>query len=110
VQLDRQLIDVTGDFGALRFVLFQFAAKFIRIRECGRVRCLRLRNEGLLSALLAGQIHSRGGSVRDQRRFAMLAMKENIGIGVDFANGMHGKETSTRYASLSHIIVRAKSI
>ena len=91
MELDRELIDVTGHFGALRFVLFQLAANFIRIRERGRVRCFRLRNERLFSAFLTGQIHSRCGTRRDQRRFAMLAVKENIGIGFDFADGMHGK-------------------
>ena len=110
MQLDRELIDVTGHFCALRFVFFQLAAKFVGVSERACARTLRQRHRGLLSAFLTRQIHSRCGTRRDQRCFAMLAVKENIGIGVDFANGMHGKETSTRYASLSHIIVRAKSI
>ena len=94
MQLDRELVDVTGHFGALRFVFFQLPANFIRIRECSCVRCFRLRNGRLLSAFLTGQVHAGGRSVRDQCGLAMLAMKENVRIGFDFADGMHGKLTS----------------
>jgi len=81
MQLDRELIDVSGHFGALRFVFLQLA----------RIWLFRLRNECLLSAFLTRQIHAGGRSVRDQRRFAMLAVKENIGIGFDFADRIHGQ-------------------
>ena len=32
MQLNRQLIDVTGHFGSLRFVLFQFPLNFVQLR------------------------------------------------------------------------------
>ena len=86
MQLDRELIDVTRHFGALRFVLFQLAANFIGISERTGAWLFRLRHRSLLSAFLTRQIHSRCGTRRDQRCFAMLAVKENIGIGFDFAD------------------------
>ena len=91
MQLDRELIDVSGHFGALRFVFLQLAANFVGVRERARIWLFRLRNECLLSAFLTRQIHAGGRSVRDQRRFAMLAVKENIGIGFDFADRIHGQ-------------------
>jgi hypothetical protein len=98
VQLNRELIDVTGHFCALRFVFLQLSAKFVSVGQCVRVRLFRLRHVGRLPAFLASQIHSRGGSIRYQRSFAMLAMKEDVGIGRDFAERMfrrfHGRETS----------------
>jgi hypothetical protein len=103
MQLDRELVDVTGHFRALRFVLFQLAANLFRIRERAGVGTFCLWNERLFAALLTGQLHSRGGACRDQRSFAMLAVKENIGIGFDFADGMHTNIPSNPYASLSHI-------
>ena len=110
MQLDRELVDVTSDFGALRFVLFQFSSKLFCIRERSLARPFRFRDQRLLATFLAGQIHPGRRSIRDQRRFAMLAVKENIRIGFDFADGMHGKETSTRYAALSHIVPAANFI
>jgi hypothetical protein len=57
-----------------------------------------------LAALLTGQHHAGGGSIRDQRRFAMLAMEEDVGISRDFAGKMfrrfHDKQTSSPYARL----------
>ena len=103
MQLNRELIDVTGHFSALRFVLFQLSPNFIGICECARAWSFRLRNERLLSAFLTRQVHPGGRSIRDQRSFAMLAMKENVGIGCDFAERMfrrfHNNETSRRYAA-----------
>ena len=89
MQLDRELIDVAGDLSALRFVLFQFAANLIRVRERACIWLFNLRNRCLLSAFLAGQIQPRGRSIRDERCFAMLAVKENIGISRDFAHRVH---------------------
>src|SRR5437588_145485 len=94
VQLDRKLVDVTGYFGALRFVLSQFAAKLFGIREHVRARFLRHWHGRDLTAFLTGQIHSGGGPIRYQRRFAMLTVKENVGISGDFAESVHPRETS----------------
>src|SRR5262249_19866378 len=55
MQLDRELIDVTGDFSALRFVLFQFAAKVLRVRQCAGACLSRFRHSGELAALLTSQ-------------------------------------------------------
>ena len=110
VQLDRELVDITGHFRALRFVFLQLPANFIGVSEGARTRTLRHWHCGLLAAFLTGQIHPGRRSIRDQRRFAMLAVKENIRIGFDFADRMHGHETSTRYAALSHIVPAANFI
>jgi len=103
VQLNRELINVAGDFGALRFVLFQFSAKLFGVGESVRARTLRRRHGSLLSAFLTGQIHSRRRTVRDQCCFAMLAIEEDIGIGRDFARRMfrrfHSKRASRGCAS-----------
>jgi hypothetical protein len=57
-----------------------------------------------LAAFLTGQHQAGGGPVRDQRRFAMLTMKEDVGISCDFAGKMfrrfHDKQTSSPYARL----------
>jgi hypothetical protein len=110
MQLNRELIDVTCDFRALRFVFLQLAAKFFSVSLCVSIGFLRLRHKSLLATFLAGHIHSCRGLVGDQRGFAMLAVKENVGVGFDFADGMHPKETSRRYASLSHIVALQNSI
>ena len=84
MQLDRELIDGTGHFRALRFVFLQLSPNFVRVSERARVWLFRLRHGRLLAAFLAGQIHSSGGPIRDQRRFAALTMKENVRISRDF--------------------------
>jgi len=53
MQLDRELIDVTGHFGALRFVFGQFSSNFFRVGQRVRARLLRFRNGRELAALLA---------------------------------------------------------
>ena len=88
MQLDRELVDVTGDFGALRFVFLQLGSKLFRKSTCVRIGFLQLRHQCLLTALLTCEIHSGGGLVRHQCRFAMLAVKENIRIGFDFPDGV----------------------
>ena len=50
MQLDCELVDVTGDFGALRLVLFQLSTKLVRVGERARIRFGRLWNGRLLSA------------------------------------------------------------
>lgn len=84
MQLDRELIDVAGHFSPLRVVLFQFAAQFLGIGKGGLARTFRRRHQRLLTAFLAGEIHSRRRFSRDQRRFAMLAVKENIRVALSF--------------------------
>jgi len=87
MQLDRELIDVTGHFGALRVVFLELSPDFFREGNRGCARPFLFRHQRLLPAFLAGQIHARSGPVRNQRRFAVLAVKENIRIGIDFSNG-----------------------
>ena len=103
MQLDRELVDVTGHFGALRFVFLQLAAQFLGKSDRGCARCFLFRDECLLAAFLTGQIHSRSRSVRDQRCLAMLAMKENVRIRFDFSDGvvrcLHPEMMSSRYAA-----------
>ena len=94
MQLDRELIDVSGHFGALRFVFLQLSLNFVNVRDRAGVGRFRNRNRGCVAAFLAGQVHACGVPRGYQRGFAMLAMKENIGIGLDFADGMHPEETS----------------
>jgi len=85
VQLNGQLIDVASDFSPLRLVFRELAADFVGVSQCVRARFFRLWNGCKFTAFLAGQCHPCSRSIRDQRGFAMLAMKENIGIGCDFA-------------------------
>lgn len=110
MQLDCELIDVTDDFRALRFVLFQFAANFFGVGSRARVWFCRLRNGGLLPAFLTGQVHAGGGPVRYQRCFATLAMKENVGTRFNFADRVHSWKTSRGYAAVSHIQFSEKCI
>src|ERR1700730_2150866 len=116
MQLNAELIDVTGDLGPLRFVLGELAANFFCIGQRIRTRFLRRRHSSEFAALLAGQGHSGGGSIYDQRRLAVLAMKENIGIGCDLAQGMfcrfslHGKSTSRRCAEGGTAIRQTREI
>jgi hypothetical protein len=84
MQLDGELIDVTGHFGALRFVFLQLAANFVRVCHRTRVRFRRSWNSGELAAFLAGQTQSGRATIYDQRCLAMLAMKENVRISFEF--------------------------
>ena len=101
MQLDRELVDVASDFGALRFVFSQFPSNFIRVNQRICTRPFRRRNGRELSALLTGQHHASCGLIRDQRGFAMLAMKKNVGVCRDFAKRIfrrfHIKRASRRY-------------
>ncbi len=103
MQLYRELVDVAGYFSALRFVLGQLASNFVRVGQSVRGRFLRLRNGRQLAAFLAGQHQAGGRPIRDQRSFAMLAMKENVALGCDFAERMfrrfHDQITSRACAS-----------
>ena len=87
MQLDRELIDVTGDFRSLRFVLFKFALNLVGELRRDRICNFRLRHQRLLAALLTGEIHPRRGLVCHQCSFAVLAVKENVRIGFDFSDG-----------------------
>src|SRR5205085_1993237 len=108
VQLNRELIDVTGDFGALRFVFFQLSPKLVRVSDRACVWFCRLRNSCLLSAFLTGQVHARGGPVRDQRGLAVLAMKENVRISGDFAHRIHAALTSRMSAAVARLFAASK--
>ena len=86
MQLDRELINVTGHFGALRFVFLQFASHLVRLCQRACVRLRRSWNSGELAAFLAGQTQSGGVPIHDQRCFAVLAMKENVRISLEFVH------------------------
>lgn len=107
MQLDRELIDVAGDFSALRLIFRELAADFVGVSKCVRARFFRLWNGCKFTALLAGQCHPCGRAIRYQRSFAMLAMKENVRIGCDLAERtfrrFHDKRTSRRYAQRANI-------
>jgi hypothetical protein len=109
MQLDRELVDVTAHFSPLRFVFLQLPLNLFGI--CDRVCGWRFWfwNKRLLSAFLTGQIHSRSRAICHQRGFAMLAMKENGGIGFDFADGIHAKEASRARAAAAAEIPGTKS-
>src|ERR1700736_3300549 len=111
MQLDRELIDVAGDFSALRLIFRELAADFVGVSKCVRARFFRLWNGCKFTALLAGQCHPCGRAIRYQRSFAMLAMKENVRIGCDLAERtfrrFHDKRTSRRYAQRANIQTQA---
>ena len=104
MQLDGELIDIARDFGALRFVFDQLPPNIVGVGQRVCTRSVRLRNGCELIALLTGQRHPRGGSIRHQSCFAMLAMKEDVGIGRDFTQRIfrrfHDEQTSRRCARL----------
>ena len=98
MQLDRELVDLTDDFVALRLVFSQFAANLFRVHECAWICLDRLRNCGELSAFVTGHRKTGGRSIHGQRSFAVLAMKEDVWVGRDFAERCHAHKTSSRYA------------
>ena len=109
MQLDRELVDVTGHFRALRFIFLQLSAKLFGIRPRIRIGFLRLRHQCLLTTFLAGQIHSRRRTIRYQRGFAVLAVKENVRIRFNFSDGiirrLHKEITSRGHAEAGSRIV-----
>jgi len=111
MQLDSELIDGTGDFSALRFVFSQFTAEFFRVGQRARARLLWLRHYRKLTAFLAGQSHSPGRLIRDQRRLAVLAMKENVGIARHLPQRiLHAGRTSRRCAEGRRAIRETREI
>ena len=82
VQLDAELIDITGDLGALRLILFNLTLEVgeVGVRLCVD-RCTR-RNRwhwSWFAALLAVQRHSFGGGVHDKGRGTMNTGEGNVG-------------------------------
>ena len=79
MELDAELIDITGDLSSLRFVLLQLMLK-IRNADSVFSRCLDrdLRDGGRFSALLAIERHSGRGGVDHKRGGAMRAGENDI--------------------------------
>src|SRR3954454_4146669 len=82
MQLDAELIDVAGDFRALRFVFFKLALQVSAMRLDFTVRSLLLSRHGWdrrrFATLLTVQGHSCGRGINNQRRGAMDAGKSNV--------------------------------
>jgi hypothetical protein len=104
VQLNAELVNVTGNFGPLRFVLTQSSLQFVQLCSGVHRRLARLGNGGRLAATLTTQSHSGSRSVYNQRRLAMLAPKKNVRIdcllGARSRCALHDKGSSSRYAAL----------
>src|SRR5205823_5914388 len=100
MELNAELIDVTGYFGALRFVLFQLALQIRKLlRRCrGRARQCRW-NKRRFSATLAVQSHSGGRRVDHERTGAVLALEEDVPCFVSClrTNRIHHSMTSRAY-------------
>src|SRR5438045_9578978 len=76
--LNAELIDVTGYFGALRFVLFQLALQIGELLRCrGGARRYHW-NKRRFTATLAVQSHSSGRRVHHERAGAVLALEEEV--------------------------------
>src|SRR5438874_11474547 len=75
MELNAELIDVTGYFGALRFVLFQLALQIGELLRCrGGARRYHW-NKRRFTATLAVQSHSSGRRVHHERAGAVLAVE-----------------------------------
>ena len=76
MKLDTELVDITCDFSALRFILFELMPQ---IGNLGGVICeIRIRNRSRLAAFLAVQRHPGRGGIDDERSGAMRAGENNI--------------------------------
>jgi hypothetical protein len=82
MQLDAELVDVAGDFCALRFVFFDLTLQISAVRLNFTIRgatlFLQCRDRCWLPTFLAVQRHSGSCGVNDQRRGAMGACKSNV--------------------------------
>ncbi len=98
MQLNGELIDVAGDFGALRFVLFQFPLHVFR--NCRR-RCFCSWHRCRLRATLTRHRHSGRSAIHHQRTRAMLTGKYDIGggCGNGGARWLHHQQLSKRYTA-----------
>jgi hypothetical protein len=80
MKLNARLINITGDFGPLRFVFDQPTLDLLPADGgVGRGRD-GLWDFGRFPASLTTQCHSRRGAVHDKRFVAMFASKENVRI------------------------------
>jgi len=79
MHLNSELIDLTDDFGALRFVFFQAALQVGQAREhffgVGFIGCGSVRHRCWLFAALTGQRQSRGRGIDNKWRVTMSAGK-----------------------------------
>ena len=79
MQLDIELVDITGDFGALRFVLFELMLEFGNLDRvfCGNLEG-GMRHCGGVATLLALQRHSGSSGVDDERGRAIRAGENDV--------------------------------
>src|SRR5437763_15752246 len=78
MELNAELIDVTGYFGALRFVLFQLELQIGGLLRC-RGGAFRYHwNKRRFSATLAVQSHYSGRRVHNERVGAVLALDDEV--------------------------------
>ena len=96
MELDIELIDVTGDFGALRFVFFHAALQFGHAAGG---------NGRWFAAVLTGKSHPCGRAIDNQRNSALLAFEKQVALFVRLGRGpgrgssLHAPESSTRHTT-----------
>jgi hypothetical protein len=71
MKLDVELIDVAGDFCALRFVFFQAALQLARVADG---------NAGRFATVLTGKGHPRGCAFDHEGNAALLASKKQVAL------------------------------
>src|SRR5688572_32702326 len=105
MELDAELIDVAGDLGPLRLVLFQL---ILQVRNLGSVfyrGCRRRMRDGCwLAAFFAGQGHAGGRGIDYKRGRAMRAGENDIVARCRDGSGqaacwLHEPELSRRYTA-----------
>ena len=72
MKLDTELVDITCDFSALRFILFEL------MLQVGSLGQIRIWDRSRFAALLAIQRHPGRGRIDHERRGAMRASENNI--------------------------------
>src|SRR5438046_10661484 len=78
MELNAELIDVTGYFGALRFVLFQLALQIGELLRCRGGAWRYHWNRRRFTATLAVQSHSSGRRIDHERAGAVLALAKEV--------------------------------
>lgn len=80
MQLDAVLIDVAGDFGALRLVFSQLVLQ-IRDAECVTRGCFEgpIGDDDRLPAFLTGEGKTCGRRINNERRRTMQALEDDVG-------------------------------
>src|SRR5438477_7858864 len=102
MNLNAKLVDVTGHFGALRFVLFQLALQIGELLRRCRARARRRHwNKRRLTATLAIKGHSSGRRVDHEWTGAMLTLEKEIPCFVSClgTNRVHHSVISRAYTT-----------